>query len=87
MCVSEARSCLQAWQQTLNLPGPVAWWLTLDDAHAFDWFQVVDAEAGEQCLNEPLPWSPEAWSDTAESDKFSSLAHLALSVLHEEESW
>ena len=87
VCVSEARSCLQAWQETLNLPGPVAWWLTLDDPHAFDWFQVVDAEAGEQCLNKPLPWSPEPWSDTAESDKFSSLAHLALSVLHEEESW
>ncbi len=87
VCVSEARSCLQAWQKTRDLPGPVAWWLTLDDPEDRDWFQVVDAEAGERCLNKRLPWSPDPWGDTAELGVLPSLAHLALSVLHKEESW
>ena len=52
-----------------------------------DWLQILDVEAGEQCLNRSLQWNPEAWSDDAEPEVLPSLAHLALSVLHEEESW
>ena len=86
-CLAEIRACLQAWQHTLSLPVPLAWWLTVDDLHDRDWSQIIDAERGEHCLNNALPWSPVPWSDKAELTGLPSLAHLALSVLHQEESW
>ena len=87
LCLEEARACVQAWRETLKLASPLAWWLTVDDAQERDWFQIVDAELGEQCLNKPLPWSPIPWSDKAEMEALPSLEHLALAALHQEESW
>ena len=86
-CRAEARAWLLAWQQTLDAPTPLGWWLTLDDAHDCDWNQIVDAAAGEQVVNKPLPWTPDPWADSAEENALCPLAHLAWMALHEEESW
>lgn len=86
-CLAEARACLDAWRGMVSVASPLAWWLTVDDGKDRDWLQILDVEAGEQCLNRSLQWNPEAWSDDAEPEVLPSLAHLALSVLHEEESW
>ena len=68
-------------------PSPLGWWLTLDDANDCDWNQIVDAAAGEQVVNKPLPWTPDPWADSAEVNGLCPLAHLAWMALHEEESW
>ena len=87
LCIAEARACVQAWQQRQNASCPLGWWLTLDDARERDWHQVVDQVAGEQLLNTSLPWTPDPWPDADEMSVLPSLAHLALTALHEEESW
>ena len=87
VCLLEARACLRAWQQTLDSPAPLAWWLTLDEPNDDDWHQIIDTSAGEKVLNQPLPWSPDLWNDADEAIELPSLAHLALMALHREESW
>ena len=87
LCIAEARACVQAWQQRQNASCPLGWWLTLDDARERDWHHVVDQVAGEQLLNTSLPWTPDPWPEADEMSVLPSLAHLALTALHEEESW
>lgn len=87
VCLLEARACLRAWQQTLDSPAPLAWWLTLDEPNDDDWHQIIDTSAGEKVLNQPLPWSPDPWNDADEAIELPSLEHLALMALHREESW
>ena len=87
LCVAEARACVQAWQQRKYASCPLGWWLTLDDARECDWHHLVDQGAGEQLLNTSLPWTPDPWPEADEMSVLPSLAHLALTVLHEEESW
>lgn len=87
VCFSEARACVKAWQQTLDTPRTLGWWLTLDDVAPSQWSQLVDAGQGEQCLNQPLSWSPAPWRDGDEMTVLPSLAHLALNALHKEEAW
>ena len=86
-CCAEARACLLAWQKTLNVTSPLGWWFTLDHAPDCDWHQIVDAAAGEQILNKPLPWTPEPWAEPSDENGVGPLAHLAWMALHEEESW
>ena len=87
LCIAEVRACVRAWQQSQDAPSPLGWWLSLDDARDREWHQVVDKVAGEQLLNVPLPWTPDPWTDTAEVSVLPPLTHLALTALHEEESW
>ena len=87
LCLAEARACVQEWNETRGLTASLAWWFTVDDDQERDWFQIVDADRGEQCLNRPFPWSPVPWSVTAELEELPSLEHLALAALHQEESW
>lgn len=86
-CCAEARACLISWQQSQDVPRPLGWWITLDHASASDWSAVVDADSGEQCLNKPLSWSPQPWSDADAQEPLPDLAHLALMSLNEQESW
>ena len=87
LCIAEVRACVRAWQQKQDGSSPLGWWLTLDDASDRDLHQVVDQGAGEKLLNTPLPWTPDPWTEESEVSVLPSLAHLALTALHEEEAW
>ena len=90
-CRSEIRTCVAAWQARLASPSTLGWWLSVPTEQLDDWLPLVDAAAGESCLNQPLPdWSESSdHIDGADQDEpadvLSPLQHLALLALQEEE--
>ena len=87
-CQREIRVCVAAWQARVATPSALGWWLSLPTEQVDDWLPLVDAAAGECCLNQPLP----AWIEPFDHkpsgdgiDALSPLQQLALLALHQEE--
>ena len=90
-CRSEIRTCVAAWQARLASPPVLGWWFSVPTEQLDDWLPLVDAAAGESCLNQTLP----DWADSSDhndgadqdepADVLSPLQHLALLAMQEEE--
>ena len=84
-CQREIRACVAAWQARAVMPSKLGWWLSLPSEQVDDWMPLVDGEAGECCLNQPLPiWAEPSDQDAAAAVP-SALQQLALFALHQEE--
>ena len=87
-CQREIRTCVAAWQACVATPSALGWWLSLPAEQVDDWMPLVDAAAGECCLNQPLPAWVEPFEHAAAGDVtgvLSPLQQLALLALHQEE--
>ena len=84
-CQREIRACVAAWQARAVMPSKLGWWLSLPSEQVDDWMPLVDGEAEECCLNQPLPiWAEPSDQDAAAAVP-SALQQLALFALHQEE--
>ena len=87
-CQREIRACVAAWQARAVMPSKLGWWLSLPSEQVDDWVPLVDGEAGECRLNQPLPTWVEPSDQGAAgdvTDALSPLQQMALLALHQEE--
>ena len=84
-CRRVIRACVDAWQARLASPPVLGWWFSVPTEQLDDWLPLVDAAAGESCLNQPLPVWAESSDPDVPADVLPPLQHLALLALQEEE--